>query len=216
AVGLLLNGRPDGSTHSFYKNGTPEGEMVFENDDFSRASVVRVVNYWDSTGNKIVDKGMGYCKCVLDPFDDVAIIEEGKIINQLKEGDWSASTPTFSYLETYENGELFRGKQNYQGETYDYTEMKENANPVGGLAAFYKQVSQVIRYPAKARRNRIEGKVFVQFVVQEDGTLTDFRVIKGIGGGCDEEALRSVMSSPRWQPGKQRGRPVKQRYTLPI
>jgi TonB family protein len=216
AVGRLLKGQLDGPTHSFYENGNPEGEMVFEDNELSRASIVRVINYWDPNGNKIVDKGIGYCKCVLEPFDDTATVEEGKIMNQLKEGEWSASTPTYSYLETYENGELLKGRQNYQGETYYYTETREKAQPTGGLEAFYRHVGKVIKYPANARRKGIEGKVFVQFIVQKDGTLTDFGVVKGIGGGCDEEALRSVMSSPKWQPGKRRGRPVNQRYTLPI
>jgi protein TonB len=62
----------------------------------------------------------------------------------------------------------------------------------------------------------VEGKVFVQFVIGKDGSISDVKVIKGIGAGCDEEAIRIVQSSPAWNPGKQRGKPVKQRYTLPI
>jgi protein TonB len=62
----------------------------------------------------------------------------------------------------------------------------------------------------------VEGKVFVQFVIGKDGAISDVKVIKGIGAGCDEEAIRVVQSSPSWNPGKQRGKAVKQRYTLPI
>jgi protein TonB len=61
-----------------------------------------------------------------------------------------------------------------------------------------------------------EGKVFVQFVINKDGSISDVVAIKGIGAGCDEEAVRIIQSSPQWTPGKQRGKPVKQRMVLPI
>lgn len=93
---------------------------------------------------------------------------------------------------------------------------EESASPKGGFSAFYKYVSDNIKYPPQARRIGIEGRVFVEFVIGRDGILTDVKVIKGIGGFCDEEAVRIVESSPPWNPGKQRGKPVRQRYTLPI
>ncbi len=62
----------------------------------------------------------------------------------------------------------------------------------------------------------IEGKVFVEFVVDKDGTITNVKAIKGIGAGCDEEAKRVIEGAPKWSPGKQRGRPVKVRMILPI
>jgi len=97
-----------------------------------------------------------------------------------------------------------------------FTVVEESAAPKGGMQAFYKFVGEKIKYPAQARRMGIEGRVFVEFVINKDGSLTDVRAIKGIGAGCDEEAVRIVQSSPPWSPGKQRGKPVKQRYTLPI
>jgi len=97
-----------------------------------------------------------------------------------------------------------------------FTIVEESASPKGGMAAFYKFVGEKIKYPPQARRMGIEGRVFVEFVIAKDGTLTEVKAIKGIGAGCDEEAVRIVQSSPPWNPGKQRGKPVKQRYTLPI
>lgn len=97
-----------------------------------------------------------------------------------------------------------------------FTVVEESAAPKGGMQAFYKFVGEKIKYPAQARRMGIEGRVFVEFVINKDGSLSDVRAIKGIGAGCDEEAVRIVQSSPAWSPGKQRGKPVKQRYTLPI
>lgn len=93
---------------------------------------------------------------------------------------------------------------------------EETASPKGGFEAFYKFVSEKIKYPVQARRMGIEGRVFVEFVINKDGSLTDVKAIKGIGAGCDEEAVRIVQSAPSWNPGKQRGKTVRQRYTLPI
>ncbi|MCK5701162.1 MAG: energy transducer TonB, partial [Cyclobacteriaceae bacterium] len=73
-----------------------------------------------------------------------------------------------------------------------------------------------LKYPAQARRMGIEGKVFVQFVVDKDGTLTEVTAVKGIGAGCDQEAVRVIEGAPKWKPGKQRGRSVKVRMILPI
>ncbi len=86
----------------------------------------------------------------------------------------------------------------------------------GGIQAFYAFVGKNMKYPKQARRMGIEGKVYVQFVVDKDGSVTDVRAVKGIGAGCDEEAERVLRSSPRFKPGKQRGRPVKVRMMMPI
>lgn len=88
--------------------------------------------------------------------------------------------------------------------------------PAGGLGSFYKYVGESMDYPKAARRMGIEGRVFVQFVVDKDGSLTEVKTIKGIGGGCDEEAERVLRNAPPWTPGKQRGKPVKVRMVLPI
>ncbi len=87
--------------------------------------------------------------------------------------------------------------------------------PLGGYETFYKQLGKSITYPAKAIRNGTEGKVLVEFVVAPNGEPIDFKLISGIGSGCDEEAIR-VLKLSRWEPGKQRGRPVPVRKVLPV
>ncbi len=79
-----------------------------------------------------------------------------------------------------------------------------------------KYMQQNLRYPALARENGIEGRVYIQFVVNEDGSVGNAVIKRGIGGGCNEEAIRVVMSMPKWKPGMQNGRPVKVYYTIPI
>lgn len=94
--------------------------------------------------------------------------------------------------------------------------VEETAEPIGGVGAFYSYISDKMKYPSQARRIGVEGRVFVQFVINVDGSLTDIKVIKGIGAGCDEEAIRVLQSAPPWKPGKQRGVPVRQRMVIPI
>ncbi len=97
-----------------------------------------------------------------------------------------------------------------------FSVVEESAAPKGGLQAFYKYVGEKLKYPAQARRMGTEGKVFVEFVVNRDGSLVDVKVMRGIGAGCDEEAVRVVQSAPSWTPGKQRGKPVRQKMVIPI
>jgi periplasmic protein TonB len=91
-----------------------------------------------------------------------------------------------------------------------------SAEPTGGYEAFYKYIKQELKYPSQARRMGVEGKVYVQFIIERDGSLSDVKIMKGIGAGCDEEAMRVISKSPHWQPGKQRGRPVRQRMVMPM
>ena len=86
----------------------------------------------------------------------------------------------------------------------------------GGVEAMYKYRAQNIKYPQLARENNITGRVFVTFVVERDGSVTGVRVLRDIGGGCGQEAVRVVKSMPKWTPGKQRGKAVRVQYNLPV
>jgi protein TonB len=88
--------------------------------------------------------------------------------------------------------------------------------PQGGYEGFTKYLQKNLKYPEQAKRMNVEGKVYVQFIIDKDGTPTDITVLKGIGSGCDEEAIRVIKNMPKWEPGKQRGKPVKVRMSLPV
>lgn len=106
------------------------------------------------------------------------------------------------------------------------TEKKDTDQPVliaeqmpeypGGDREMYEFLSKEVKYPEIARRAGIEGRVYLQFVIGRDGQIRDVEVVRGIGGGCDEEAARAIKAMPRWIPGRQRGTPVAVRYALPI
>lgn len=86
----------------------------------------------------------------------------------------------------------------------------------GGEAKMFKYIAENVEYPPLARENNIQGRVTVQFVVDENGKIIDVKVLKGIGWGCDEAALKVVNSMPRWKPGKQRNKAVRVRFVIPI
>ncbi|MDB5110244.1 MAG: hypothetical protein JWR67_1358, partial [Mucilaginibacter sp.] len=86
----------------------------------------------------------------------------------------------------------------------------------GGLKAFYKFLAKTVRYPADARANNIQGRVYVQFIVEKDGSLSGVKVVRGPGHGLNEAAARAVKSSPKWIPGTQHGKAVRVQYTVPI
>lgn len=86
----------------------------------------------------------------------------------------------------------------------------------GGEAARLAYLNENMKYPMMARESGIQGRVFMTFVVEKDGSITDVRVLRGIGGGCDEAALKVVQNMPRWIPGKQRNVPVRVQFNMPI
>ena len=84
------------------------------------------------------------------------------------------------------------------------------------MAKLYEFLGKNIQYPEMAKENGIQGKVFVDFVVMKDGTIRDVKVVKGVDEALDNEAIRIVQMMPKWKPGKQRGKAVNARFTLPI
>jgi protein TonB len=86
----------------------------------------------------------------------------------------------------------------------------------GGNCALLSYLSGNVKYPLIAQENGIQGKVFIQFVVDEQGSISEVQVLRGVDVALDNEALRVVRQMPKWKPGRQGGKAVKVRYTVPI
>jgi TonB family protein len=86
----------------------------------------------------------------------------------------------------------------------------------GGDEARVKYMVSSIKYPEDARKKGVQGTVYISFIVEEDGAITNVKILRGIGAGCDEEAYRVVSEMPKWNPGKQRGNFVRVQYNMPI
>ncbi|HTD39207.1 MAG TPA: M56 family metallopeptidase [Mucilaginibacter sp.] len=97
-----------------------------------------------------------------------------------------------------------------------FTVVEQAPSFPGGLDKFYSFLGANIKYPVKAKENKVEGKVFLSFVIEEDGSLSNMKILRDIGYGCGKEAVRVMKLSPKWIPGVQNGKKVRVQYNLPI
>jgi len=121
---------------------------------------------------------------------------------------------TFAIIEYTESIDEITNRSKVDGDVF--TMVEETATPQGDMGAFFAHVARKLLYPAQARRMGIEGKVFVEFVVETDGSISNVRAKKGIGAGCDEQAVIAVKTAPKWNPAKNKGVVVRQQLVLPI
>lgn len=94
--------------------------------------------------------------------------------------------------------------------------VEEQAMFPGGMEAMYDYIGKNLKYPELAKEKDIQGRVFVNFIVEKDGSITNVKCLRGIGGGCDEAAMEVVKNMPKWQPAKQKGKEVRCQFNLPI
>lgn len=144
--------------------------------------------------------------------------KETAIATETKEGDASANKPE-DVVVVEKPKELEKaGTGDEDGKAYAEFEVAQNAEYEGGINAFRKQLQDKIVYPAMAKRKETEGNVTVSFVVEKDGSMTDFKVLKGIGDGCDESAISAFKQmNKKWAPAKNaQGKSVRVKKTIPI
>lgn len=200
-----------GEIMEYYPNGKLYLSGNYEND-----SKLIINECRDSTGKILVQSGNG--QCTRYDWDFKKVVGQGAVKNGLQEGEWRGwYTASISYTCFYENGVLIKGTSyDDKGGVYPFT--KEEVEPTfkGGIDSFYKFLASNVRYPKEAKKRNIQGKVVLSFIVNKDGTLSDIKVIRGIGGGCDEESVRVLQLSPPWEPGVQFGRPVRVQYNIPL
>jgi protein TonB len=94
--------------------------------------------------------------------------------------------------------------------------VEEQAEFPGGLDSMYAYIHKNLKYPEAAKEKGIEGRVFVSFIIEKDGSISNVKILRGIGGGCDEAAVEMIKNMPKWKPGTQRGKPVRVQFNLPI
>ncbi len=141
---------------------------------------------------------------ILNIVDDKIVID-----NEIEiDADVDNNQTEYSYVETTQETEVV--------EAEIFTVVEENPTFPGGDEARMKYLQENIKYPQMARESGIQGTVYVTFVVEPSGNITNIKILRGIGGGCDEEASRVVSLMPKWVPGKQRGKSVRVQFNMPI
>lgn len=215
--------RKKGDDYLYYPNGKIYLHKKYLSDDEKIAgNDVLFLDYRDSTGTgtNLATDGNGIVKVYDDKF--TYVFEEGQVKNGLRDGDWKGENGDkdthMSFSETYDNGTLKTGKAFYSKENKTYTYTVREAMPqfFGGIAAFSAYLGQNIKYPGVSRFNKTQGRVIVAFVVERDGKLSDFKVLRYPDMLMAKEAVRVLSESPNWVPGYQFGKAVRVSYTVPI
>jgi len=213
-TGEIFNYYPNGTLYTV-KQVTPVSKVLY--DAINQEYIISSTN--DSTGKALVVDGNGYYLGFDDEFKYIA--EEGNLKAGLRDGDWKGQEidkeGKITFIERYDNGKS-QGGQSVDGtrNVINYTSRVINPEFPGGEEAFGKFLQRNIKYPARARERNIQGKIYISFVVEKDGSLTDIKIIRDPGGGLGDEGVRVLKLSPNWVPGLRFGRPMRMLYTVPI
>lgn len=207
-----LNGKPIGESSSYYSNGQLARVILYDDADKSdkqKRSAFKVISGFDSLGNQFIKDGNGHL--------NLNKREEGNYVNGYKDGEWKGIIGKDSYVEKYDNGYFIDGIATFEnGETKKYKTEEEKPDYPGGITEFYRYLSRNFKYPSEALRNKISGKLFISFVVEKDGKLSNYKFKNDLGYGTREEAIRVLNECRNWNPGLQHGIPVKVSYNINI
>ncbi len=195
--------------YDFYENGAKKLVTDFETSNFHLSNSIKISQFWDEKGEQKVIDGNGFLE-----INDKNESEKGEIKNGLKHGLWKGYHYDISYKETYGNGKLVSGISTDKALVdYPYTELEIKPTPVKGMENFYEHVAKNFNTP---NVEGLKGKVYLAFVVEIDGSMTNIKVLKDLGYGTGEEAIRAIKNYKGWVPGVQRGRKVRCTFSLPI
>lgn len=211
-VGKFISWYPDGKLHKVLEYPDEKGMVS------SWAAIdFKIISYWDSTGRQSVTKGNGLCDCYLVEEGRRFIRETGKVKAGFRDSVWIGSDGSeVLFKEVYEDAQLKKGIRYLNSKEFEYEFFEVVPEYTGGYSAMAQHLYRNLQYPTPAKRKGIQGSVFVSFVVGVDGRLSDVKTLKGVDSDLDHEAIRVVKLMPKWNPGLQRGRPVKTRFVLPI
>ena len=207
-----LNGKPIGESSSYYANGQLARVILYDDagkSDKQKRSAFKLISGFDSLGNQFIKDGNGHF--------NLNKREEGDYVNGYKDGEWKGRIGKDSYVEKYNNGYFIDGIATFEnGETKKYRTEEEKPDYPGGITEFYRYLSRNFKYPSEALRNKISGKLFISFVVEKDGKLSNYQFKNDLGYGTREEAIRVLNECRNWNPGLQHGIPVKVSYNINI
>lgn len=206
---------------AYFNNGQLKGISENPKRNVEQHKEGNILSAWTYDGRQMVKNGNGWWKNVTAVYEgsQKLLMEEGEVVGGLKNGKWigKLADSTVYYNEVYDVGKLKEGISFVNGEKVEYKEAALQPQFKGGLKEFYQFLSNNINYPPDAAKMGISGKVFISFVVCEDGSLCDYKLIKGVRDDIDHEALRVVKRmSGRWKPGEIRGQKVRVKYNLPV
>jgi len=210
-IGNYDNGEPVGDVVEYYPNG-----KLYNIKTYMQEKKLKYLECRDSIGAVLAENGNGKWVGFDGTFNKVDV--EGQINNGLEEGEWHGRiNDSVNFVYVYKEGHIVSSKSiEKSGVEHIFTQKEVLPKFKGGIDAFNKFLMHNIHYPYDAKVNNTRGRVIVTFAIDKDGTLNEAKVVRGIGDGCDEEALRVIKLSPAWIPGYQYGIPVRALFSIPI
>lgn len=210
-----INGRPSGKTESYYQNGNikEKGEYTGNYDEAGKS--YKLNQYWDENKNHLIVDGNGFYSCK----NNLDYTETGKYKDGFKDGIFEGKNlkTNTSYKEEYQNGKFIKGTRTFADNTKsEYFEIEKKPFPKKGIQDFYNYIGKNFKKTKEAIQNKISGKLYVNFVIDKDGEIVEPKIVKPLGYGLDEEAIRVITNYENWIPGQQRGMNVRVFYTIPI
>lgn len=212
-----------GDLSHFFRNGQLHSVTTYTQapdsalkDDPAKSPEIYFKTCNDSTGKALLVNGNGY---FIDYDENSKINEEGAVKNGKRIGAWKGGDEKeqMTFTETYDdNGHLISGTSIDLAGTHTYKTRYVSAGFNGGIKQFYNYLSHIVRYPAIARENNIQGKVILSFTINKSGKLENIKVNQTVSYEVDAEAVKALKASPDWLPGMAYGRPVSQLYFAPI
>ena len=201
-----------GKEYNWYENGNLKSEIEYLEKPINNMAF-KINQYWNLQNEQKVVSGNGDYETVNKHHE-----ESGKIKNGFYDGIWKGKNinPNYTFTESYENGKLVSGVSiDSLNIKHPYNLIYQNPVPKKGINNFYNYISNAMYIPPAAR-NKISGKIYLSFIVDKEGNLIEPKIIKGIGYGIDESAIKLIKQAKKWNPGIIRGIPSRVRYSLPI
>ncbi|PXY41584.1 energy transducer TonB [Flavobacterium cheongpyeongense] len=209
-----LKSRLNGIFSEWYENGNPKLRAEYVESEKGFSSDLKIYDFWNTKNEQIVKNGNGTYEEIGEKY-----AAKGNVKNGFKDGEWKGinEVTNYQYTDIYDNGKFISGKSiNSEGKERQYTVLESRPLPEKGISDFYKFIGANFTKTKEAVLNKISGRLVVQFVIERDGKIVEPKILKSLGYGLDEEAMRVVTSYENWIPGQQRGMPVRVLYSIPI
>jgi antitoxin component YwqK of YwqJK toxin-antitoxin module len=210
-----VNGRPTGKSMSWYENGNKREEGEYTGNYEIPGKHYRLIQYWDENNNHLIENGNGFYSC----GDKASFLETGSYKDGYKDGVFEGKDFKLNafYKEKYENGKFISGTRVFSdGTKTDYFEMEKRPFPKKGMQDFYTFIGKNFNYTNESFKNKVHGKIILNFVIDKEGQIVEPKILKGLGYGLDEEAVRVLLKYGDWIPGEQRGMKVRCSFSLPL
>lgn len=191
------------------------------------AKYLAKLSYYQPSRNIDVNSDVRY-EMIINQEGKISSLREIEILNRVESPhsnqkdsisvseNESAYKPKQNIKESQEASESSKSEFSDEAKLYDLGNVEVAPEYRGGQKALNMFLASRLKYPIKAKENKTQGKVYVAFIIEKNGSLNDFRIVRGLGNGCDEEAIRVLKLSPTWKPGYVNGSPVRTSYVLPI